>query len=102
MLKCITLCSPNKYTLQTEAFHSGTKFMNCLSLIRYISKANHMHIQQNYSHKTAQCNTVFRVSTGRGLENGYIYYLDFSSLEHHLVHTKTPATNSILPQATCN
>lgn len=59
MLKCITLSSPNKFTLQTEAFHSGTKFMNCLSLVRYISKAKHMRIQQNYPHKTVQCNSLW-------------------------------------------
>lgn len=35
-------------------------------------------------------NRTFGVSGITNIENGYIYYLDFSSLEYHRVHTKTP------------
>lgn len=44
-----------------------------------------------YSHKMVQNNRIFGVSESMGIENGYFYYLDFSGLEYHRVHTETSA-----------
>lgn len=69
--------------------------MNCQNLVRCILRVKHTHIQENYSHKIIEYNRIFGVSEITGSENGYIYYLDFSSLEYHRVYTETPVLEQL-------
>lgn len=88
-LSCVHLTY--KYIPQMEEFHKWTKLINCQNLVGCILRVKHTHIQENYSHKMEEYNRILGVSEITGTENGYIYYLDFSSLEYHRVHTETPA-----------
>lgn len=62
--------------------------MNCLNFVGYVLRVK--HTERNYSHEMVQYKRISAVSESRGIGNGYIYYLSFSSLEYSRVHTETP------------